>query len=60
MGRSEVVKGKLRLVGRRHSLAVAAAGLRASARTVPTMDKIVSGYRINTKQIFPEQRPLRY
>ena len=41
-------------------VAVVAAALRASTRTEPTMGKIVSGYRINRKQIFPEQRPLRY
>jgi len=33
------------LVGRRHSLAMVAAGLRASTQTVPTMGKIVGRYR---------------
>jgi hypothetical protein len=48
------------LVGRRHSLAVVAASLRRWHSDCADDGKIVDRYRINTKQIFPEQRPLRY
>ena len=39
--------------------AEAAAGLLASTRTVPDDGRIVDRYRINTKQVFQEQRRLR-
>jgi hypothetical protein len=39
--------------------AVVVGALLASSRTVPTM-AIVDRYRINTNQVFQEQKPLRY
>jgi hypothetical protein len=54
-----VRRSTISLVGRRHSLAVVAGALLASSRTVPTM-AIVDRYRINTNQVFQEQKPLRY